>query len=183
MKIKTSDHHLVQAANQGDSEAFAILLSRHYDLIHRLSFRMLGNSADADDMSQDICAVLPTKLRSFQGNANFTTWLYRIVMNFAKDQFRKQTTRRKVLTGWGDFYRMQQDEAVQKQGELAWLSRAMSSLPNDLRQTVTLVLGEDLTHAQAAHLLEISEGTVSWRMSQVKKKLRAIALEEEKTYE
>jgi RNA polymerase sigma-70 factor (ECF subfamily) len=78
---------------------------------------------------------------------------------------------------------MQQDEAVQKQGELAWLSRAMSSLPNDLRQTVTLVLGEDLTHAQAAHLLEISEGTVSWRMSQVKKKLRAMALEEEKTYD
>ena len=78
---------------------------------------------------------------------------------------------------------MQQDEAVQKQGELAWLSRPMSSLPNDLRQTVTLVLGEDLTHAQAAHLLEISEGTVSWRMSQVKKKLRAMALEEEKTYD
>ena len=63
MKMKTSDHNLVQAANRGDGEAFAALLSRHYDVIHRLAFRMLGSEADADDLAQDICAVLPYKLR------------------------------------------------------------------------------------------------------------------------
>jgi len=183
MRMKTSDHNLVQAANQGDSEAFATLLSRHYDLIHRLAFRMLGSKADADDLAQDICVALPAKLRNFSGNAKFTTWLYRIVLNSTKDQFRKRSTHRRVLTGWGDFHRMQQDAAVQKQSELTWLSRAMASLPDDLRQTVALVLGEDLTHAQTAHLLEISEGTVSWRMSEVKKALRSMARDEEKIYE
>ena len=79
------------------------------------------------------------------------------------------------------FHRLQQDEAVHAQNELAWLHRAMSSLPDDLRQTVALVLGEELTHAQAAQLLEVSEGTVSWRMSEVRKSLRAIARDEEKT--
>ena len=181
MKMKTSDHNLVQAANRGDEEAFAALLSRHYDVIHRLAFRMLGSEADADDLAQDICAVLPHKLRSFRSDANFTTWLYRIVVNAVTDRFRKQATHRRVLAGWGDFHRLQKDEAAQAQNEVAWLYRAMSSLPDDLRQTVALVLGEELTHAQAAELLEVSEGTVSWRMSEVRKSLRAIARDEEKT--
>ena len=102
-------------------------------------------------------------------------------MNAVTDRFRKQATHRRVLAGWGDFHRMQQDEATHAQNEVAWLYRAMSSLPDDLRQTVALVLGEELTHAQAAQLLEVSEGTVSWRMSEVRKSLRAIARDEEKT--
>ena len=181
MRMKTSDHDLVQAANRGDGDAFSALLSRHYDAIHGLAFRMLGSAADADDLAQDICAVLPYKLRSFRSDANFTTWLYRIVVNAVTDRFRKQAAHRRVLAGWGDFHRMQQDEAAHAQNEVAWLYRAMSSLPDDLRQTVALVLGEELTHAQAAQLLEVSEGTVSWRMSEVRKSLRAIARDEEKT--
>jgi len=181
--MKTSDHDLVKAANQGDGEAFAALLSRHYDVIHRLAFRMLGSEADADDLAQDICAALPFKLRSFRSDANFTTWLYRIVVNAVTDRFRKQATHSRVLAGWGDFHRLQRDESVQTQNELAWLSRAMSSLPDDLRQTVALVLGEELTHAQAAQLLELSEGTVSWRMSEVKKALRSMARDEEKIHD
>ena len=119
MKMKTSDHNLVQAANRGDEEAFAALLSRHYDVIHRLAFRMLGSEADADDLAQDICAVLPYKLRSFRSDANFTTWLYRIVVNAVTDRFRKQATHRRVLAGWGDFHRLQKDEAAQAQNEVA----------------------------------------------------------------
>ena len=183
MRMKTSDHNLVKAANQGDGDAFSALLSRHYDVIHRVAFRMLGSAADADDLTQDVCANLPFKLRSFRNDANFTTWLYRLVVNAVTDRFRKQATYRRVLAGWGEFHRMQQDEAVQSKNELAWLSRAMSSLPDDLRQTVALVLGEELTHAQAGQLLQISEGTVSWRMSEVKKALRAVARDEEKTYD
>ena len=72
MRMKTSDHDLVQAANRGDGDAFSALLSRHYDAIHGLAFRMLGSGADADDLAQDICAVLPYKLRSFRSDANFT---------------------------------------------------------------------------------------------------------------
>jgi len=183
MRMKTSDHHLVKAANLGDGEAFAALLLRHYDVIHRLAFRMLGSEADADDLAQDICATLPFKLRSFRSDANFTTWLYRIVVNAVTDRFRKQAAHRRVLAGWGDFHRLKLDETVQTQNELAWLSQAMSGLPDDLRQTVALVLGEDLTHAQAAELLEISEGTVSWRMSEVKKALRSMARDEEKIHD
>ena len=54
----------------------------------------------------------------------------------------------------------------------------MTRLSPELRDTVALVLGEDLTQAQAAAVLGVSEGTIAWRMSEVKKRLKAIAAEE-----
>jgi RNA polymerase sigma-70 factor (ECF subfamily) len=52
-------------------------------------------------------------------------------------------------------------------------------MPQDLRETVALVLGEDMTHREAAEVLDLSEGTISWRMSEVRKILREIAKKEE----
>ena len=55
----------------------------------------------------------------------------------------------------------------------------MQRLTPELRQTVALVLGDDLSHAEAAKILDLSEGTISWRMSKVRETLRRIAKEEE----
>ena len=54
-----------------------------------------------------------------------------------------------------------------------WLAEAMQALSDELRDTVALVLGEELTQKQAAQVLNLSEGTIAWRMSEVKKHLRA----------
>ena len=59
-----------------------------------------------------------------------------------------------------------------------WLATAMARLSPELRDTVALVLGEELTQAEAASVLGLSEGTIAWRMSDVKKRLRAMAAEE-----
>ena len=59
-----------------------------------------------------------------------------------------------------------------------WLTRAMTALPEDLRDTLALVL-DDMTHAEAATVLGVSEGTISWRVSEAKKRLRAIKQSEE----
>ncbi len=54
----------------------------------------------------------------------------------------------------------------------------MTALPVELRDTVALVLGEEMTQAEAGAVLGLAEGTVAWRMSEVKKRLRAMALRE-----
>ena len=54
----------------------------------------------------------------------------------------------------------------------------MAALPEQLRDTAALVLGDELTHAEAAQVLGISEGTVSWRLSEVRKRLRVMRQEE-----
>ena len=79
--MESSDEDLADAAARGDREAFSALIERHYDRIFRLAFRMTGNREAAEDLTQDICAALPTKVAGFQRRSLFTSWLYRIVVN------------------------------------------------------------------------------------------------------
>lgn len=179
MRMETSDENLVTLAQTGDAAAFSALISRHYDLIHRIGYRVLGSQTEAQDMAQDLCLALATKLKSFRADAKFTTWLYRVAINTARDRLRKRKTRQRATEGWGDFERNSRATDAENRAQLDWLTQAMTTLPPDLRETVALVLGEDLTHDAAATILNISPGTVSWRMSEVKRHLRALAEKEE----
>jgi len=160
------------AAAGGDREAFSALLSRQYDRLFAFAFRLTGSRHEAEDLTQDICAALPAKLGGFRGEARFTTWLYRVTVNAAHDRRRRAATRAKAADGWGDWEvgrRAAMDEEAQARD---WLAQAMHALPDDLRDTVALVLGEGVTQAEAAQALDISEGTVAWRMSEVKRRLK-----------
>lgn len=179
MRMETSDEKLVGLAVKGDAVAFRALITRHYTRIFRLGFRVLGSREDAEDLAQEICAALPKKLASFKGNARFTTWLHQIVINAARDLIRRKQSARRKAEGWGSAEILRRDEAAATKTELDWLNNAMTALPHDLRETVALVLGEDMTHREAAEVLDLSEGTISWRMSVVKKTLRDIAKNEE----
>lgn len=180
MLMETPDELLATAAAQGDRAAFATLVGRHYDRIHGLAWRLTGAKDQAEDLAQDICAALPAKLRNWRGEAKFTTWLYRVVVNAAHDLRRRQATRSRASQGWGDWELARQDEiAVQAEAE-DWLAQAMTRLSPELRDTVALVLGEEMTQAEAGQVLGVSEGTIAWRMSEVKKRLRAMAREDAK---
>lgn len=181
MLMDTPDETLAQAARSGDRAAFGVLIQRHYDRVFRLAWRLSGSKADAEDLAQDICAALPAKLANWRGEARFTTWLYRVVMNAAHDQRRRASVRARAADGWGDWEIARQDEMLTEQTRMDWLTRAMSRLPPELRDTVALTLGEELTQAEAAAVLGLSEGTVAWRMSEVKKRLKQMAAEEAAT--
>lgn len=177
--MEPSDEMLVERAKRGDANAFADLVTRHYELIHRLAFRLLGSEFEADDLAQDVCAGLALKITSFKGDARFTTWLHRVVINAGRDALRKRETRTRASESWGDVERMRRTEDAEARAELNWLMEAMGSLNQDLRETVALVIGEDMTHAEAAQSLGISPGTVSWRMNAVKKALKKQARAED----
>ena len=103
MRMTTSDEDLAEAAAAGDGAAFASLLDRHYDRLFAFCFRLTGSRADAEDLTQDICAALPAKLGSYQRRAKVTTWLYRVAVNAAHDRRRKRATYARATTGWGDW--------------------------------------------------------------------------------
>ncbi len=178
--MEISDESLVRDACCGDRQAFATLVTRHYDRIYRLSYRVIGQQAEAEDLAQDICAALATKLKGFRGDARFTTWLHTLVMNAARDRLRRLATRARAADGWGDVERHRRAAAAEAAEEQAWLAAAMQTLSPDLRATVALVLGEGVSHGEAAATLGVSEGTISWRMSEVRKALRRLAEEEMK---
>ncbi|MCE6958865.1 RNA polymerase sigma factor [Cereibacter sphaeroides] len=179
--MDTSDDSLARGAAAGDRDAFAALIERHYDRIFRLAWRMTGSRTEAEDLAQDICAALPAKLRGWRGDALFTTWLYRVVVNAAHDLRRRQSVRNRAALGWGDWELARQDEVQEARAAQKWLVAAMTALPVELRDTVALVLGEEMTQAEAAAVLGLAEGTVAWRMSEVKKRLQAVARKEART--
>ena len=176
--MTTSDEDLAQAAANGDGTAFAALLDRVYDRLFKLAFRLTGSRAEAEDLTQDVCAALPAKLGGFRGQSQVTTWLYRVVVNAAHDRRRRAASHARAADGWGDWELARRAEMAETQAGIDWLTTAMGSLPDDLRDTLALVL-DDMTHAQAAEVLGISEGTVSWRLSEARKRLRALRAEEE----
>ncbi len=173
MRMDLSDEFLARAAADGDRQAFATLVGRVYDRVHGYAMRLTGNRAEAEDLAQDICAALPAKLKSFRGDAKLTTWLYRITVNAARDRFRRASSHARAADGWGDWELARQADIAETSERTIWLISAMRDLSVDLRETLALVL-DGMTHAEAAQILEVSEGTVSWRISEAKKKLKAM---------
>ncbi len=167
------DEDLVVVAVGGDRAAFEALLRRHYDRIHGLAWQLTGTRADADDVAQDVCCILAEKLGSFRGEAKFSTWLCGIVFNACRDLRR----RRRSFSGFTDRLAILVGLAPAPDGrdlhDALWLKSAIARLKPAYRETVVLVAGQQLTHAEAGEILGISESTVAWRMHEVRRILAA----------
>ena len=165
------DSVLVAAAVEGDREAFAALLGRHYDRIHGLAWRLTGSRADADDIAQDVCCALVERIGAFRGEAKFSTWLCGITFNACRDLRR----RRRSFAGFTDKLAVLAGLARANDGrdlyDAIWLKSAIARLKPAYRETAVLVAGEQLSHAEAAAILGVAESTVSWRMHEVRKLL------------
>jgi RNA polymerase sigma-70 factor (ECF subfamily) len=179
MDMTVSEEDLARQAAKGDAAAFALLIERVYDRVYAFAFRATGRQADAEDLAQDICAALPDKLLSFQGKSKLSTWLYTLTLNAARDRFRRQSTYAKATHGWGEWELDRRAAQAEQHERLGWLRLAMDTLtPPELRETVLLML-EGLSHAEIAQVLQVPQGTVSWRISEAKKKLKAMKRDEE----
>ena len=178
MMMSEEDDFLLDRIASNDVDAFGLLLERHYDRIFRIAFRVLGDKQAAEDVAQDVCISLSTKITSFDRNSKFTTWLYRIVKNASIDALRKLRTQNRNNEAWASVVLLQSEAAEQHAEDLRWLNEVFSQLKDDLKITVAFVVGEGLSHAATANILEVSEGTVSWRMSEVRKIATLIAKQE-----
>jgi RNA polymerase sigma-70 factor, ECF subfamily len=164
-----ADDDLVSLATQGNRAAFEALLRRHYDLMHRVAWRMTGSQTDAQDICQDVCCALVERIGSFRGEAKFTTWLVGIVRNACHDHHRRHST----LTRLKGHLAVLAGTAPPPDGRdlfrRSWLASELARLSPLLRETVVLVVGEGMTHAEAATALGVSESTISGRMHEVRR--------------
>ena len=164
-----TDDGLVSLAAQGDRTAFEALLRRHYDLMYRVAWRMTGSQTDAQDICQDVCCALVERIASFRGEAKFTTWLIGIVRNACHDHHRRNST----LTRLKDHVAVLAGMAALPDGRdlfrRTWLASELARLSPLLRETVVLVAGEGMTHAEVAAALGVTESTVSGRMHEVRR--------------
>src|SRR6059036_1670443 len=90
---KLSDPILVTRAKDGDQEALAALCERHAPRIERLAMHLLSDPEDARDAAQESLAKLCVRIRQFRGEAQFSTWLHRLVVNTCRDVAQRQRAR------------------------------------------------------------------------------------------
>ncbi|WFU19724.1 sigma-70 family RNA polymerase sigma factor [Bradyrhizobium sp. CB3481] len=164
-----TDDDLVSLAIQGNRAAFEALLRRHYDLMHRIAWRMTGSQADAQDICQDVCCALVERIASFRGEAKFTTWLVGIVRNACHDHHRRHSTLTRLKGHLAVLAEMATPPDGRDLFRRSWLASELARLSPLLRETVVLVVGEGMTHAEAATALGVSESTISGRMHEVRR--------------
>ena len=178
--METDDNALALAAGGGDRAAFAALIDRHYDRIFRLAWRLTGAADQAEDLAQDVAILLARRIRQFRGDAKFTTWLYQVTLNAARDAGRRQATRGKAMDRYADDLDRSRAEDRERAESAEWLQAALATLRDDWRETAALVVGEGLTQAEAGAALGVSEGAIAWRMTEIRKALTALAETEAK---
>jgi RNA polymerase sigma-70 factor, ECF subfamily len=169
------DQTLAVKAADGCRVAFAALIERYYDRIHRIAWRICGSRSLAEDVAQDVCVKLATAIRSFRGEAAFSTWIWRITFTTASDRMRAS---RKVTPMEPGIIVALMDAAQAREpspeeaviGAEIW--DAVRALPEQQREAVLLVYGEGMSHGEAAGMMGCREKTVSWHLHEAKKRLK-----------
>ena len=161
-----------QRVRSGDSAAFGQIVDATSSRLVRLAARMLGNVVDAEDVVQEayVKAYRALATGDFDGRANVSTWLYRIVTNQAIDAMRGRARRPKP-TDTADESTSDLASAEQKLA-LAELVDFMSELPPDQRAALVLKAVEGMTSPEIAQVLECSEGAVEQRLVRARAALR-----------
>jgi len=167
------DRDLVGRAAQGDKTAFETLLRRHYELMHRVAWSLTGSRIDAQDITQEVCCTLVEKIGSFKGEARFTTWLIGIVRNACHDHHRRGSALTRLRRHLSVVTGLQHQPDGRDLYRRSWLASELAQLAPVLRETVVLVAGEGLTHAEAALALGVAESTVSGRMHDARRVMAA----------
>ena len=174
--IEPSDLDLIEGAQKGDSVAFGRLVERHYDFVYRVAWRWSGRRADAEDIAQEVCARLGRAIRSYRGGSAFTTWLYAMTLNAARDLMRKAAREAAKAEAFG-LHALVEGQGMSDADDLAeTLWAAVRRLSDKQRDAVLLVYAEGLSHAAAADAMACAEATVSWHIHEAKKRLKALML-------
>lgn len=175
--MPSSKHHmdhskqLVQQAQQGDRQAFEQLVQESYPIILATAYKFSGMRQDAEDIAQIVCMDLPRMLAKFSHRSQFSTWLYRIVVNRCRDWIKKHGNQTRLQSGYAEFSEAERADDAAQNSKVAWLYRAIAALKPPLDETGLLVLGEELSHAEAGQILGCAESTISWRMHRIRKLL------------
>lgn len=169
------DAQLVLIAKRGSSEAFDELVRRHAPKLHAVAARIVGRE-EAYDVIQDAFISAYRALPGFREQAQFTTWLHRIVLNCCYARLRKHPDGNNDLEMPFDLsdQRPSPTEAAERRDLRTALEKALQHIKAEFRETFVLVEFGGLDYAGVAEVLNVEVGTVKSRMSRARAALREI---------
>lgn len=178
------EKRLIERARRGDLDAFDVLVKRYERTIYHVAYRLTGSSDDASDIAQDAFIRAWNNLKSFRGDAAFSTWLHRIVTNAFLDDRKKKRARpmrsldEAIELDESSVTRQFEDtspgpEAVAEGEERQrLLDRAIQTLPEAQRAMVILYHQQGLAYEEIAASVNLPIGTVKSRLNRARLALR-----------
>lgn len=167
-----SDEELVAAARRElpyRTVAFEVLVHRHYETVRRIGATLLGGSDDADALAQDVMLRVFGSLKTFRGEARFTTWLYRIVENLARTRLRQQNREAAKREAFGATISEASEDPAPDHGAFAALIKPLTV---DERTLLAFRFLEDLELHEIADVLGVGLSAVKMRYYRALEKLR-----------
>jgi RNA polymerase sigma-70 factor, ECF subfamily len=172
--VLTEEHLLIHSAQQGNRQAFAVLVERYWDRLYRWLYHLTHNRHAAEDLVQETFLKAMAGLAGFRTGSNFQAWLFRIAYNSFVNQWRAAERSRQPFPhqvparGEGPVERLLSREALQI------LARAVGRLPSDYRAAFLLRVEEGLSFHEIATVLGIKEETARWRVFKARQKLMGV---------
>jgi RNA polymerase sigma-70 factor (ECF subfamily) len=181
-----SDTQLIARAQRGDESAFSVLFETHKRRVYSLCLRMTGNTAEAEDLTQESFLQLFRKIATFRGESAFSTWLHRLVVNVVLMHLRKKGLQQISL----DETDNSQEEPVKRDygdddrrliGSVDRISlmRAIEGLPPGYRAVFVLHDVEGYEHNEIAQIMGCSIGNSKSQLHKARMKLRESLRREE----
>ena len=174
-----AEPQLIARAQQGDESAFSALYEAHKRRVYSLCLRMTGNTAEAEDLSQEAFLQLFRKISTFRGESAFSTWLHRLAVNVVLMHLRKKGLQQVSL----DEVDTSQDEPIKRDYgdedrrllgsvDRVSLGRAIAELPPGYRSVFILHDVEGYEHNEIATMMDCSVGNSKSQLHKARMKLR-----------
>jgi RNA polymerase sigma-70 factor (ECF subfamily) len=185
-----SDEVLVQRCGRGDEAAFQALYERHNRMIYNLVFRMLGNHADAEEVTPDVFVKVWLKAEDFRGQSRVSTWMYRIAANMSLDHLRSARSGKEVF--WEDLAPAErempdirdpaetpEDTAIRHEDQRA-LADAMARLSPEDRLFLSLYHLQGCSYLEIEQITGVSPVNIKSRLFRARRRLRDVMVVLEK---
>ena len=162
---------------RGETDAFEILVRRHEKTIFNLVYRMLGDYDDAAEVSQEVFLSAYRAIGQFRGDANFSTWLYRIALNHATTRRRSISSRHQKTVPIDDMEPLSDPElgpaeTLERKEIRERVQLALNKLEPDDATMILLRDLQDISYDEVARMLEIPVGTVKSRLHRARQALK-----------
>ena len=169
---ESEDRRLAAACAAGDGKVFEELYRRFGERMKSIAWNHLGNVSDAEDAVQETFLKLHRSASTYTGEASFSTWAFRILVNTCYDLLRKRR-RRITEEAFDDVPETAERTAPHvDDAKRMTLKKLLDELPEQRRSVFTLFEIEGLSHAEIGEILGISEGNSKWILFATKKELQ-----------
>jgi len=164
---------LVERCKQGDSRAFATLYQKYAKAMYNTSLRIVNNTGDAEDVTQEAFTDAFRSLEDFHYKSTFGAWLKRIVINKSINYLRKRKMDLIDIekTNIGHLPEEQGMDEQEIQMKVEDIKKAVTLLPNGYRTVLTLYLFEGYDQEEIAEILQVTHATVRTQYMRAKQKL------------